>query len=151
MSESWKLVLARQQIADLAYTYAWAIDHHDWDLLDRVFLADVAIDYEGRGRHRGIEKVKEICRGVLEPLDASQHIVSNSRATVSGDAAQATCYFQAQHVRIGTPGGDNYIVAGTYTDVLRRVAGEWRIAERTLRRTWTSGNPAVVVPLPVEA
>ena len=84
------------------------------------------------------------CRAALEPLDASQHLLGNHVVTVDGDEARSQCYLQAQHVRSGTPGGDNYIIAGTYTDELRRGTDGWKIARRRLTVTWTSGNPTVL-------
>jgi hypothetical protein len=47
-------------------------------------------------------------------------------------------------VRQGTDGGYTFTIGGTYEDRLVRVGDEWRIANRTLLRTWTEGNPAVL-------
>ena len=63
---------------------------------------------------------------------------------LDGDTARATSYFQAQHVRAGTPGGDTYIIAGSYSDTLARTPGGWKIAERVQVYLWREGNRAVV-------
>jgi len=65
-------------------------------------------------------------------------------AEVDGDTARSVCYFQAQHVRAGAPGGETYIIAGSYADTLTRTAGGWRIAERVQAYIWRDGNRAVV-------
>ena len=112
-------LLDRAEIIDVCVRYATALDSRQWDLL-------------------------ATCRAALEPLDASQHLLGNHVVTVDGDEARSQCYLQAQHVRSGTPGGDNYIIAGTYTDELRRGTDGWKIARRRLTVTWTSGNPTVL-------
>jgi hypothetical protein len=48
-------------------------------------------------------------------------------------------------VKPGTAGGDNYIVAGTYSDRHVRTPDGWRIAHRRLDVSWTDANPAVLV------
>jgi len=80
----------------------------------------------------------------LEPLDASQHLLGNTVVDVDGDDATSICYFQAQHVRAGTPGGDTYFIAGSYADRLVRTPQGWRIAERVQAYLWRDGNRAVV-------
>ena len=57
---------------------------------------------------------------------------------------RSRCYFHAQHVRNGTEGGSNYVVAGIYRDRWVRTEAGWRSCERSLEVTWTEGNPAVV-------
>jgi SnoaL-like domain len=52
-------------------------------------------------------------------------------------------HFQAQPVRHGAPGGDLYLIAGTYRDRLVRGDGRWRIAHRSQEYTWCDGNPDV--------
>ncbi len=84
-------------------------------------------------------------RAALEPLDASQHLLGSILVTVEGDDARATSYFHAQHVRAGAPGGDLYVIAGTYRDRLRRGAEGWEILERVQEYSWRSGNPEVIV------
>jgi hypothetical protein len=65
-------------------------------------------------------------------------------AEVDGDTARSVCYFQAQHVRTGCPGGDTYLIAGSYADKLTRTPGGWRITERVQTYAWRDGNRAVV-------
>jgi 3-phenylpropionate/cinnamic acid dioxygenase small subunit len=138
-------LLDRQAVVDVCVRYATALDHRDWALLRTCFRPDADADYEGIGPLRGYDQLEEVCRRALEPLAASQHLLGNFVVETAGDEATATCYFQAQHVRPGTPGGDNYVVAGTYTDRQVRTDGAWRIVHRRLTVSWTDGNPAVLV------
>lgn len=133
----------RQEIADLCARYTFALDTKDWALLESCFTGAPAFVHPG-GRLEGFEAILTRARGALESLDASQHLLGNVVADVDGDTARSTCYFQAQHVRTGTPGGDTYIIAGSYTDTLARTHSGWKIAERVQVYLWRDGNRAVV-------
>jgi 3-phenylpropionate/cinnamic acid dioxygenase small subunit len=139
-------LIDRADIVDVCVRYATALDNRQWDLLATCFESDAEVAYEGFEPFTGVEAVVATCLAALGPLDASQHLLGNHVVTIDGDEARSQCYLQAQHVRSGTPGGDNYIIAGTYTDQFRRGAAGWRIARRRLAITWTSGNPAVLRP-----
>ena len=139
-----QVLLDERDITRLCHRYATALDGRDWELLRTCFLADVVADYGGTGRCEGYQAVQDLCRRALSPLTRSQHLIGNVVVTVDGDRATSTCYLQAQHVRTGTPGGDNYIIAGAYADDLVRTGDGWRIAARRLETWWTDGNPAVV-------
>jgi 3-phenylpropionate/cinnamic acid dioxygenase small subunit len=143
-SAAMQALVDRAEIIDLCVRYATALDGRQWDLLASCFEPEAAVDYEGMEPIVGVEALVALCRGVLEPLDATQHLLGNFVVAVDGDGASCQCYLQAQHVRSGAPGGDNYIVAGTYSDSLRRGPDGWKIARRRLTVTWTSGNPAVL-------
>jgi 3-phenylpropionate/cinnamic acid dioxygenase small subunit len=137
-------VLDREAVVDTCVRYATALDRRDWSLLRTCFLPDATGDYAGIGALSGYDEIERVCRRALEPLAASQHLLGNFVVALDGNQATVTCYLHAQHVRPGTPGGDTYVVAGTYTDRHVRTPDGWRIAHRRLEVTWTQGNPAVL-------
>lgn len=137
-------VLDRLAIEEVCVRYARALDRRDWPLLRTCFVPDVVVEYGDAPAINSYEGVERVCRGALDPLDASQHLVSNFTIAIAGDEATSECYLQAQHVRRGVPGGELYVVAGTYTDRLRRRAGQWHIEHRRLDVVWTDGNAAVL-------
>jgi 3-phenylpropionate/cinnamic acid dioxygenase small subunit len=137
-------LLDREEIVAVAVRYATALDSRDWPLMRTCFEPDVVGEYEGIGTLDGVDAIEEVCRGALEPLDASQHLLGNHVVEVTGDDAAHTCQLHAQHVRLGAEGGDLYVVAGSYTDRLRRTPDGWRITHRRLAVSWTDGNPAVI-------
>jgi 3-phenylpropionate/cinnamic acid dioxygenase small subunit len=136
----------RAEIVDVGVRYARALDQRDWDLLRSCFVPDATFDYDGIDPFHGIDALIAVCRGALDALDASQHLLGNHAVEVDGDEARSECYLQAQHIRSGTPGGDAYIVAGTYRDRLRRGPDGWKITDRRLAVSWTDGNRAVLEP-----
>jgi 3-phenylpropionate/cinnamic acid dioxygenase small subunit len=133
----------RQEIADLLARYTAALDTRDWELLESCFAAEPVFVHPG-GRLEGFPAILDRTRTALTPLTATQHLLGNIVAEVSGDTARSVCYFQAQHVRAGTPGGETYIIAGRYEDTLSRTAGDWKITERAQTYLWRDGNRAVV-------
>ena len=130
-------------ITDLTIAYAWALDDRRFDDLHQVFAADATGDLAGI-HCEGIDAIIERIERGVGKLDATQHVVSNQQVRVDGDTATCRCYLIGQHIKLGTPGGDHYVMSGTYSDRLARTADGWRITHRTLEILWTEGNPAVV-------
>jgi ketosteroid isomerase-like protein len=133
----------KQAITDVVHRYGYALDGRNWELLATCFTPD-AIGYYGGDPLQGYAAIETLCRNTLEPMSVSQHLIGNVFVTVDGDEASAQCYLHAQHVLPDTPGGDQFIFAGRYTDKLVRSPDGWRISERTLEPMWTSGNIAVL-------
>lgn len=144
MDNSVQALLDERDVVAVLHRYAFALDQRDWARLRSCFRDDVVVEYDGLARCEGYEQVERICRAALGPLARSQHLIGNAQAVVDGDTATAECYLQAQHVREGTEGGDLYVIAGRYVDVLARTGDGWRITCRRLETWWTDGNPAVV-------
>jgi len=138
-SSSIARIIDEHAVQAVLHRYATALDTRDWAKLRSCFAADVVATYDSIGEQRGYEAVERLCRRVLEPLAATQHIVSNVEVSIDGDRAAARCNLQSTHVRT-TPSGDNFVVAGVYTDELIRTPDGWRIARRSLRRVWTTGR-----------
>jgi len=141
-SDPLALLLDEREIVAVTLRYGWALDDRDYERLREVFLpeatADVAEPCDG------VDAIIERVRRALDPLDASQHVITNHHVVVDGD--QATCRSQlvAQHVRKAAEGGHTYLVGGVYTDRLERTPAGWRIRRRDLTITWTDGNRRVV-------
>jgi 3-phenylpropionate/cinnamic acid dioxygenase small subunit len=136
-------LLDRQEISDLLVRYTTALDAKDWELLESCFTKSPVFVHPG-GRLVGFTEILARTSAALTPLTITQHLLGNLVVEVNGDTARASCYFRAQHVRTGTPGGDTYIIAGRYIDTLSRTSLGWKIAERVQSYMWRDGNPAVV-------
>ena len=65
-------------------------------------------------------------------------------AVVGGLGGGNPCYYQAQHVRLGLPGGEKFLGGGRYDDRLRRTPDGWRFTHRRITSVWSEGNPAVI-------
>lgn len=133
----------RLAIIELTHRYCWALDSKQFDLLDTVFLPDATAELRSAPLE-GRDAIRNRIRNALDPLDATQHTVSNHLVTIDGDTASARTYLHSQHVRTGTPGGELYVIAGRYEDELVRTPEGWRIRFRRLVTVWSEGNLDVV-------
>jgi phosphohistidine swiveling domain-containing protein/ketosteroid isomerase-like protein len=133
----------KQEITEICYRYGLALDARDWAALAGLFTPDADAYYMNMPPCHGYEAIEDTVRAALTPMSATQHLISNVVVRLDGDRAESTCYLQAQHVKTGTEGGDNFIIAGRYDDQLVRGPDGWRIRERKLTSIWTDGNPGV--------
>lgn len=137
----------RWGLVDLLNAYGGALDDRDWDALAACFAADGSADYGPElGVHHGGAAVAALCRGVLASLDATQHVITNHRFDLRGDAAEVRCHVVAQHTRAGASGGENYTLGGSYRLAAVRDGDAWRIRRLVLHVRWREGNPAVLEP-----
>jgi 3-phenylpropionate/cinnamic acid dioxygenase small subunit len=132
----------REDIIDLAVRYTWALDTRNFEDLRNVFLPEATAMLRGV-ECNGVDEIIARVSGSILRLDRTQHFVGNHQVTVDGDDGTHRCHLHGQHVKEGTPGGDNFIVAGYYDDRVVRTPDGWRIAHRLMQQTWTDGNPAV--------
>lgn len=131
------------EICDRIARLAHAQDDRDWDAVGASFVSDAVYVHPG-GRLEGVDQIVDRTRSALQVLDVSQHLIGSITVTVTDGTATSLAYFQAQHVRAGTPGGDLYAIAGTYADTWVRTPDGWRISSRTQTYSWRSGNRDVV-------
>ncbi len=141
--ERLRALLDHREIAELCARYTTALDTKDWPLLESCF-ADAPVFVHPGGRLAGFAAILARTSAALTPLDRTQHLLGNVTAEIDGDTARCRCYFQAQHVRHGTAGGETYLIAGQYADRLVRTERGWRITERVQTYLWRDGNRAVV-------
>lgn len=145
MADALREIRDRLEIEALLARYASALDARDWSRLAGCFSPDAVVDYGGAlGRCQGPDAVVALVRGILEPLDASQHLIGTLEVELAGDVARAQCALQAQHVLRDCEGGPHFLVGGRYRDELVRTPAGWRIRRRTLEIVWQDGNPRVV-------
>jgi len=143
-------------IVDTLHRYAAALDHADADLLTSALTEDAVVDLTPATAKIGLEfpvlsprdTVVAALIGAVGPLDTS-HSITNVRAQVDGDRAEAHCYAQAQHFLPGQ--GPNPTVTthalmmNRYRADLVRDGAAWRIRRLTIDSAWFDGDPAVLV------
>ncbi|MHA6764967.1 nuclear transport factor 2 family protein [Streptacidiphilus sp. PAMC 29251] len=135
----------RAAIVDAAVAYATAVDAGDWARLGTLFTDDACWEYSGGGeRVVGPAAIVARISSSVGRFNATHHLNGNHVAAVHGDEAEHTCYYQAQHVRLGLPGGERFLAGGRYDDRLRRTPDGWRFTHRRITNIWSEGNPAVI-------
>jgi 3-phenylpropionate/cinnamic acid dioxygenase small subunit len=138
------LLKNKNEIIDLTYKYAWAIDDHNWDLMNDVFIPDATAMLVGQ-YFEGRESIKNFIEKNQSRL-ISQHFVSNHLITINEDTAYCKCQLQAQHFKKGFHGSSNYLLIGMYIDKCIKTTDGWRISHRELIQTWSTGAVDLVVP-----
>ena len=135
----------REQIEELIATYANALDTKDYPAVEACFMADATVRYEGYSHTlKGHTEIAAHMKRALQPLDATQHLFTNFIIDIEGNTGRLRCSILAQHVRLGTVGGDKYLAGGEYDAELRRASGKWEFAHVTARTLWGDGNRAVL-------
>jgi ketosteroid isomerase-like protein len=135
----------RAGIVDAVIAYATAVDTRDWKALGALFTDDARWEYSRSGEQlSGPDTIVARISASVDRLDATHHLNGNHVTVVHGDQAEHTCYYQAQHVRLGTQGGEKFLAGGRYDDQLRRTPDGWRFTYRRIISVWTEGNLAVI-------
>lgn len=134
----------RDDVVELMVRYGAGIDRKDWELFRRCFTPGIHAVYEGFGEFHGYEALEEFVRPSVEPLDATQHTLTNFLVQLSGDTAEFQCYVIANHVRKDAAEGHLFTVGGPYDNRAVRTDDGWRIDRFRFWASWTSGNPAVL-------
>lgn len=123
--------------------YAIAVDTQQLALFDRVFTADVTVDFGGPAAFEGLATLKAAFETIHAPFKSTQHFTSNHQIAVDGEQATCLSYVRGVFVR-DVPGGSMFESTGWYDDHLLRTGQGWRIDRRSSRMTWWGGNPEVL-------
>jgi hypothetical protein len=111
-----------EELRQLAYRYAEAVDGRDLDGLVALFVPDVRV---GRDRH-GRDALAAWFDPVLRTFGVSIHFVGNHRITLDGERASGVVYCRAEHEV-----DDRWLVMMIqYWDSYRRHDGEWLFERR---------------------
>jgi hypothetical protein len=91
------------------------VDHKNWPQLQALFAETVQTDYRslfgGEVQSQPSENLVGAWRKMLTPV-VTQHLLGPVEVTARGATATARCHFRAYHVARGTPGGDEWMIAG---------------------------------------
>ncbi|MCA2216974.1 nuclear transport factor 2 family protein [Jidongwangia harbinensis] len=137
----------RHAIIDTVVAYAVAIDEADWAGFASTMTDPVHIDFSEAGLPAADlprDQFVGFASGALAGWTARQHLSPNHRVVFDGmDPDKATCYsyMYAQHYKKGAPGGEFYLMRGSYDNELVRTADGWKIAALTQHVSWLEGNP----------
>lgn len=134
-------LLAYEEIRQLAYRYALAIDSRDLDTLVSLFVEDVRVGKDTVGRDALREDFDHQLREVgVTILHVTNHVID----LIDADRAAGTVYCRGE-IELG----DQWITqAILYRDDYRRQAGEWLFVRRR-HKLWY-GAPAESNPRTLE-
>jgi hypothetical protein len=136
----------RTSITDVVIAYAGAIDTANWDEFASTMTDPIRVDFsEAGGPAADFPRAQFVgfAAGGLEGWTARQHISPNHRVVFDeSDPDRATCfsYMYAQHYKKDAPGGELYLMRGSYDNEMVRTADGWKIASVTQHISWIEGN-----------
>ncbi len=140
----------RAEISDVLNNYAAGVDQRDWALFRTCFTDDLEADFTGvlpGNVCHGADKWVAAAAKLIEPLTATQHIITNHSHEIDGNTAKSRSYLQAQHMLKQADGTErHYLIGGYYTYDLVRGDKGWKIKKYNLTQTWCSGDVSVLVP-----
>lgn len=125
----------RLEIADLAATYAHAVDRRDFDLLHHVFVVDARLD-TGKGVREGIDQIVDAMQRLLR-YEATFHLLGQQRLVGGPDTATGETYCDAHHLTLDGDARADTIMKIRYADEFVRTDVGWQIAARRLHVDWT--------------
>jgi len=140
----------KQEITEILYRYARALDRVDIELLRSCFHPDSTHDhgpFEGTSSDFCVWAIE-----LLESLTATQHHIGNVLIDLEGDVAWSEAYWVAYHRIPTVTAGDGVMasrgaetdlfIGGRYIDRFERRDGAWRIARRVGIHDWQRYEPA---------
>jgi 3-phenylpropionate/cinnamic acid dioxygenase small subunit len=121
----------RLNIGQLPIRYAMAVDDRDVDAWLTLFVPDIELGRQGRGR----EALRELITPQLRWFYRSVHQIVGHRVELLGsDTARGQVYCRAEHEV-----GDRWIVmAIRYDDEYRKLDGEWFFSRRRERHWYAA-------------
>lgn len=122
----------RLELQQLATEYTYAIDTHDFDRLDAVFMPDAWIDYtEMGGIAAHYPEMKTWLASAMAPFGNCLHMIANLDFRIDGDTATGNiaCFNPMESPE--RPGGRQVMfMALWYRDTYLRTPQGWRIGAR---------------------
>ena len=125
----------RQQIEDTLYRYGSSIDCKDYLTLRSLFADDAVGQYGDRPPIHGADEIVRWIDDATQNRAWQHHKLTVYHVDIDGDEARALTYHTSHQRTVDDP--DNVIViVARYHDVLRRVDGNWKIAQKRMDIGW---------------
>jgi hypothetical protein len=135
-------------VAETVYRYALGVDSRDWALYRAQFADRVRVDFSSHFGQPIVELDADdwvaAVRPGFERLHATQHLMTNPLADVTGDTARIRMYVQATHVLDPTDPASIFTVGGCYDDELVRRGAQWALTSVRLTVLWHTGDPSIM-------
>ncbi|MEH6551125.1 MAG: nuclear transport factor 2 family protein [Pseudomonadales bacterium] len=133
----------KQEIQELIYDYAEAIDQQDFDRLDGLFTSDAFIDYTAMGGISGdFAEIKDFLKKALPSFSNYYHLNANMRIHLDGDNASGRVMcFNPMTISIAEDKSQTMFLGLFYLDEYRRTETGWRFSRRVEESSWNHNLP----------
>ncbi|MFC2950552.1 nuclear transport factor 2 family protein [Marinicaulis aureus] len=127
---------SKQELAELSYKYARAIDRADGPVLKSCYHADAIHDHNGVFTGNAHEFADFIMTVKQQQAGATVHEMSNLLFVVDGDEAVGEIYLSSYNELKGSADGMVQLIGGRYLDQYERRGGIWKILHRRVIFDW---------------
>ena len=138
-------------IMDAMYRFGAGVDRGDPTLLESAFSGSAVIDFTPCGRKLGLDfPILTGRNSILEFLGASHttqqtsHVITNGRATQTGNAAELQVLVEATHLLLTAP-ARRFRMMNWYSARLERIDTHWLIYNLSIDSIWFDGDPQVLL------
>lgn len=144
MTLSLEEISDRLEIEELYARYVHAVDDHEFEPLERIFVPETIFDWTQSGGERttwAVAKDGPFLKGELFPYIF--HVCVNVRIDFAPDHQSAAVKSKTIHpTGVKNTKGEPVLfqVQGVYTDRLVKTAEGWRILERVWKDFWAVGG-----------
>ena len=136
------VLIAKEEIRELAMLYSRGVDRKDFALLRSLYAKDATDDHDYFFSGPASEYVSALERS-LPHLRYSGHHICNHLVSVNGDEGEGEVYALAYHLFPDDKGGwVEDIQAVRYIDRYRKEDGRWLFAARVVKFDLRSTHPA---------
>jgi len=126
------ILIAKEDIRELAMLYSRAVDRRDIALLETLYTSD-ATDNHGEYYNGPASGFIEFVGSSIPSTPYTGHHICNHLIYVDGDEGEGEVYAIALHILPDGQGGYlEYNLAVRYLDHYRKEAGRWLFASRTV-------------------
>jgi hypothetical protein len=128
-------LIDRIAIDDLYARYVHALDDHDWEALDDLFVPETVMDWTSAGHIRGTyaADVRPEYERNATLFVTDCHYCTNIRIDLAPDRRSATVKSKTLNsagLRLPDGSVKMSLVSGAYVDKLEKRSGVWKIVER---------------------
>ena len=129
-------LIDRQQIVDTLLRYASSVDQKDYPTLRSTLTDDAVAQYgEGTDVIRGGDTITAWIDQMTVARGWQHHMLNVYHVDIEGDEARCLTYHTSHQADADAPDTVHVIVA-RYRDVVRRVDGGWKIADKRMELCW---------------
>lgn len=128
-------LIDRQAVMETIYRYASSIDEKDYPTLRSTFTDDAVAQYHTAPPIHGADQIVAWIDEMGVDRAFQHHLINVYHVELDGDEARTLTYHTSHQTSEGAPDTVDLIV-GRYRDVLRRVDGVWKIADKRMEVGW---------------
>jgi len=121
-----------------------ASDARNWNGVENSFASQVMLDYTsmagGAPHTLTPQQITAAWKTMLPGFQSTHHQVGGFEVTIEGNTAIVTHHGLALHYLPNAPGGDTWVVVGTYNFLLEKAGRDWRVTSMKFNLKKQEGN-----------